>query len=215
MLLIIYLRPKYHINCIILTTYNELSRKEMYSSRIEWWINNTSLPIYVVDSSNNGFPELIEKYKSLDRLHIFVFDQTKYIRSKRFHQTKYEVLSLKMAYEHFEKEWQKYTCIIKITGKYVLPDLENELKEIPFKNDLILQYRHKLNWQNTEILGIKRQIYDHLLTWLSTAPGKLFERQLSSFLKINKNYKTYRIPLLYIPKDYKTATKQGFKYISL
>ena len=125
--------PKFHNPCIILTTYNEISRKEMYSKRIEWWLENTSLPIYVVDSSNNGFPDLLEKYKPLNRLQIFAFDQTKYIRGRRFHQTKYEVLSLKMAYEHFIKEWQKYTCIIKITGKYVLPDLESSLKEIPFK----------------------------------------------------------------------------------
>ena len=201
---------QYHKPCILLTTYNESSRTKMYEKRIEWWVENTKLPIYIVDSFNTGFDTLLEKYKSTNRLFCYKFDQKKFIRSRRFHQTKYEILSLKQAYEHFKSDWDKYTLIIKVTGKYVLPRFDTLIDEIPVENDFLVQYKHKIRWQNTEYLGFKLEKMLKILGELDDS--MVFERTLRPLLD---KYKTKRLGLIYIPKEYRTPTKQGFTYSSL
>ena len=182
----------------------------MYTKRIRWWLENSNLPIYVVDSNNKGFPELLDKYNSTNRLFIYYFDQNKYIidkNHKKNHQTKYELLSLKMAYEYYKEQWNEYSMIIKITGKYILPELENKLIKIPNNIDILLQYRHSKYWQNTELLGIANKTFLPLLNSLDDT--LLFEKIINLRLPY---YKTHRFKKLNIPKEYRTKTQKGFSY---
>ena len=204
------LTKKYHDICILLTTYNEESRTILYTKRIKWWINNTNLPIYIVDSNNIGFPELLDEYKKSKRIFCYSFNQNDYIKKNKYHQTKYELLSLKNAFNYFKDAWNQYTMIFKITGKYVLPELETKISTIPYNNDIVLQQRHKFKWQNTEIIGISKKIFMSLLNSLDD--NKIFEKII--FLELHK-YTTSRLDKLQIPVEFYTKTKKGYTYNSL
>ena len=43
---------------LLVTTYNVPSRTAMYESRLRWWLANTTLDLFVVDSAGRCFPTL-------------------------------------------------------------------------------------------------------------------------------------------------------------
>ena len=47
---------------LILTTYHSLERIPMYKERIIWWLDNSKLDLFIVDSNNSNFDYLPEKY---------------------------------------------------------------------------------------------------------------------------------------------------------
>lgn len=117
--------------CILLTTtvyintteyLNENNTPEVrlkqYIDSINKWIKFTDLNIYIVESSNYGFPE----YKNNPRVKVYTFKSENDINCKHCSATPYEAESILRAFNHFGLK--VYDKIIKITGKYYIPDME-------------------------------------------------------------------------------------------
>ena len=141
--------------CILLTTCvkrkgstpEETSKMlEIYKRSIDKWLE-TDLPIVVVDSSNYDFKEY-----SGTKLRV-----CKFICEETDSSSVSETLSILHATNNCH-HMQKYTHIIKITGRYYIDNFSSILKELENKSDLYLQDRNdpNLKWQHSEIFGFKK-----------------------------------------------------------
>lgn len=128
-------------------------RMSYYLEAIKNWLENTTLPIFIVESSNYTFPEFANT-----RLKVCSFNLT-----NQLGPSQYEAKSIKYAMEYFKEELQSYTHIMKVTGRYYL-NIEHILPTI--KNvDIILQsqYDDRINWNNSEIFGYRKGIENDFL----------------------------------------------------
>ena len=180
--------------CILLTMYigDDITRRSIYEDRVKKWLEQTNFEIFVVDSSGQY---LNQKNK---RLHQYSFKQEK--QFARSNPTIYERDSILNAFEYFKNYFINFDIIFKVTGKYFIPNLENQLKYIPKDAELILQNRSDTYGQNTEIIGIKTSLIKPIISLLNSRNN--FETTIS---KIKNNYKYYRLPSLKL-NDY---TKRG------
>ncbi len=138
------LNPKPLKCCILLTMYVN-NKKSLYENIVQRWLNETNLDIYIVDSSNTPL-SIIHP-----RLFPYHFKQTDDFAT--LEPSKYEVDSILKANQYFN--FKKYDMVIKVTGKYFIPDLERILHLIP-DTDMVVQCRtDTYGRQNTEILAIK------------------------------------------------------------
>lgn len=147
---------------LYLTKKDYKERKKLYLNVIDKWLNETSLEIYCVDSSNYDF-----KIKH-PRFHMYSFMYKN--KDADIGKTYGEVKSILNAYEYFKKQWKKdnLTYIIKITGRYYLESLEKWVKRKKYSNrDLWTQQEKDLpilhylanfilgDWTNSEIFVCK------------------------------------------------------------
>jgi len=117
---------------------NKNERLEIYLRSIKQWLSNTNFHIIVVDNNNYSYHELskeLEIYKN--RFEIFYYDEkilkdTKYLLNQPTKGIN-EIYAINYAFEN-SKLAQKSEFIIKVTGRYFLPDLENYLKTIDMTN---------------------------------------------------------------------------------
>lgn len=182
---------------LLLCTYNVGNRKDMYQDVIRWWMKNSSLDIYIVDSSNNIFDDDIEK--SCKTYH---FNQADYT-SNRGCSTTFEFVSYIQALILFEKEWNtNYDYIIKLTCKYTLPSLESILTEITdSSNDLFVQNIYDSSHTNTEIFIVKSTQFSTIVNDLrSVTPHCCLEARLH--IKLN-NYVFNRLGKIANTSNYK------------
>lgn len=128
-------------------------RMSYYLESIKNWLENTTLPIFIVESSNYTFPEFANS-----RLKVCSFNLTNQPGSSQ-----YEAKSIKYAMEYFKDDLKPYTHIMKITGRYYL-DIENILPRLN-NIDIILQYTHydNIKWNNSEIFGFRIGIENEFL----------------------------------------------------
>jgi len=123
--------------CLFQTNINE--RIETYLKSILNWLNNTKFNIILVDNSGYNFDELKQEcYIHYNRFEIITFDE------KTLNQSKYlinntdkgasELFAINYAYYNSKLIKQKPTeFIIKITGRFFIPDLENYLTKFDLK----------------------------------------------------------------------------------
>ena len=154
--------------CIILTTCVNVSkaagkyidntgekefRIKQYVDTINKYLKTTNFPLYVVESSGYTFPE----FKNNSRVYIYSFnmDATNHSFTNK---TPLEAISILNIYNYYNLA--KYKNIIKITGKYYIPNLESYLKNKDPNADIYVQsihrkYNNKYTYQACEILGFK------------------------------------------------------------
>lgn len=122
-------------NCaLILTTHANEDNFFMYNRVVNWWLSKTPVNIYVVNSST--FPLQLEDH---ERLTVVSFDQTKVDRRLKnwpeYYKTSLptlgEALSLAAVSKVMSHEIRDYKYVVKLTGKYILPDLPVALHELP------------------------------------------------------------------------------------
>jgi hypothetical protein len=132
-------------------------RMGYYLDSIKNWLDKTSLPIFIVESSNYTFPEFANT-----RLKVCSFNLT-----NEPGPSQYEAKSIKYAMEYFKDDLKPYTHIMKVTGRYFV-DIEKILPTLNNVN-IILQSSHNdsINWNNSEIfgfrIGIENQFLDPIL----------------------------------------------------
>ena len=167
------------------------SRLKIYRESINKWLNNTDLTIYIVESSNYDFPE----YKNNDRVKIFTFKSNNDINCKHCSATPYEAESILKAFRYFGLS--KYDKIIKVTGKYYIPDMKSLINGIPQNSDLYFQNQHNYDKkiQNSEIFGCKTKYLPEIMNLIikNSRLNMNFENTLYS-LTTNNKYKIYRFP---------------------
>jgi hypothetical protein len=188
--------------CILLTTtvnikttdylnpYNQpASRLAIYKTAIDKWLANTDFTIYVVESSNYGFPE----YRNNPRVKVFTFVSDLDINCKHCSATPYEAESILKAFNHFKLN--RYQKIIKVTGKYYIPGMDKLIKDIPDTADLYFQNLHddERKIQNSEIFGCRTSLLPTVMKLIidNSYINMNFESTLYS---IQSRYTIYRFP---------------------
>lgn len=117
--------------CLLLTMYANTDEKiRMYNFVLNEWLTKTNFDIFTVDSANSEmFKESTNK-----RWKPFSFLQEK----DAFKNSSFlELNSIEKCYNTYQKDFESYDYIFKLTGKYFLPDFENLLKYV--KDDIIIQ----------------------------------------------------------------------------
>lgn len=126
-------------------------RKNLYEKQIKKWLEYTSYPIYVVESSGYDFPNIEKKD---NRLKIFTHTNPTSLPSS----SQYEARSILYALENMNDVHDE-DYILKVTGRYFLPNIENSLKNTSKDKDIFLQiHRNKKDkFQNSEYFGMKKK----------------------------------------------------------
>lgn len=189
---------------ILFTMYNTPTKKYMYNDIIEYWVNDCKFPkdkLFLVDSGNMGIDSNLIPLKNQH-----IFNQNKNVRGGH-EQAMSEIISIENAINSLDFGDVEY--IIKITGKYKLPDLCN----VNLDGDLIVQSAKTIfelldNKTRSEIVGIKKDIIHDFVDKLKRNPKKLFEQRLKS---IQKDYKVTKFPKLLNEAKYKTGAGKYLK----
>lgn len=148
--------------CILLTTAIGVGnqseyRKNLYLKQIEKWVTNTNYFIFIVESTGNGHLFNNMKNQNINRIDIISINLEKNSSSSIL-----EALSLKEAVNHINNTniGKEITHILKVTGRYFLPNIQNSLENVTHDLDFYIQIHtnHKINWQNTEYYGIRKNL---------------------------------------------------------
>jgi hypothetical protein len=147
-------------------------RKGLYTKQINKWLQNTPFHIVIIESSGYEFPEI-----SHERLHKYTFQITRKINSS----SQYEAESILYVLEKIKNTnfLKNCTHILKVTGRYFLENIEQELNKKTPNFDLYLQIHRRNNWQNSEYYGIKKELFEPLA--ISVKENGLFEVKLFDF----------------------------------
>ena len=122
--------------CLLLTMHCLPGSIAQHSRTLQRWINETSLPIYIVDSAG-------ENALAMDnpRVHYYCFKQR--VPEVQQHSSVVERDRIIRAAEHFALELSQYDLVCKVTGSYFLKQLESTLSCVPAGTDVVLQFnRH-------------------------------------------------------------------------
>jgi hypothetical protein len=134
-------------------------RIQLYERQIRKWLHETNLHIFLIENSDYTYDTI--KHKRFHPMNV-LFDR-KYKSSSQ-----YEARSILYAIEKIKetKFFIKCTHILKVTGRYFLKDIENELDQKGTKFDLYLQNKRDefLKWQNTEYYGIRKEYIEEMVT---------------------------------------------------
>jgi len=109
-------------------------RIQTYLKSIQQWLNNTQFYIVVVENSGYTFPELDEEkemYK--DRFEIITLDETIEPPHLRNHSCK-GVSELFSIYYAFKTSKIRSSFMIKVTGRFFIPELEEYLMQQDLTN---------------------------------------------------------------------------------
>jgi len=189
-------KQPFNINkwCILLTTcVNRKSqtpeqRKEIlsiYQRSISDWLTKTTLPICVVDSSDYPFNEFADT-----RLIV-----VHYTCKETGSSTISESISILHALEH-SKELKAYEYIVKITGRYYIPNMKETLENIPYSYDLYLQATRTPDLQNSEVFGFKRILADDIFIPLADKTDTLIMEERLWNISHTGKYTSYVLPYL-------------------
>jgi len=184
--------------CVLLTTCtitksingigNEEERIKMYNEVINNYLNKTSINIYIVNSSGYTFPE----FKNNPRIFIYSYIQeNKYLR---YPVSYHEATSILKAFDYLNLN--KFEYIIKITGRYFIPNINDIISKIPLGTELIFQNKDNsfilTFYQNSEIFGCKSSLLKNIMKTIINNNYISFEQIITllsfkyKYTKINK-----------------------------
>jgi hypothetical protein len=183
--------------CILLTTcvnpsytQNKLDkRKEIYTDVINKYLTFTNFDIYVVESSGYTFPE----FENNPRVKVYSYKN--YLKYSKYllllnNPSPLEATSIINAISHFNLN--EYQYVIKITGRYFIPNINEILNTIPIGADLILQNNQHIFYQHTEIFGCKTKYFKNIMEFIKNY-NLVINFEIAVFLYSIK-YKYYRLP---------------------
>lgn len=172
---------------LLLTMHCTTEKLYMYLDVLNLWLNKSNFLIYTVDSANHP----MFKTSNHPRWRALSFDQG--IDTGPC----YSILELN-AIARSEKyfDWSQHDLVIKVTGKYFLPNLENIISYIPNDTHLVLQRKSNvfIKYQNSELYAFKPGYAQKLQKNFN---GKGSEQSLYEFAKRCKE-KCLRFPSLKI-----------------
>jgi hypothetical protein len=190
---------KHHTNngeknkwCVLLTTAikvhdeneNETNyRKQLYLEQLQKWIDNTNYTIFIVESTGNGifFDEIANQYS--DRIRLVPLKLEKSTSSSFL-----EAKSIKevMHFMQTTTDADKFTHILKVTGRYFLNNIQCVLENTVQGADVYVQIHtnHDIRWQHTEYYGIKKELLLRLAEDVIQTVN-FFEKSFYSFIVSN------------------------------
>ena len=162
-------------------------RLKLYTDSINKWLKYTNFDIKIVESSDYPF----NQYKSNPRVQVYSFKSDKTYTCKACPQTPYEAESILLAFKNMNLS--RYDKIIKVTGKYFLPNFEKYVNDIPNNAEIFFQNSTSFNMQNSEFFGCKTKFLEEIMNLIfeNSKKDMNFEQTLYS---IKDKYKVYRFP---------------------
>lgn len=129
--------------------------------QIAQWASKSTLPIFVIESSGIGFPELEEK--EYPNLHVIPKD----IHYNGTSSSIGEALSLIEAakkMDEYKEIMSGKNYIMKVTGRYYFEGAKEVIDKLKIGKDFYVQrhFNDVITWQNTEYLGIKKELLPEL-----------------------------------------------------
>jgi len=191
---------------------NSEKRLLIYKKSIQNWLEKTDLVLFIVDSTGYKY----EEYSTNQRIKICSFVGDIVSNCKGCDSTVYEADSILKAFEYFK--FSEYDFIIKITGKYFIPNINNLISVVPPDTDLIFQSRSILHifflQQPCEIFGCKTKHLENIMNKVLqiSKKSKNFEYTLDG-LNDKGEYKIYRLPEIKL--DYPVQRGDGITKTSL
>jgi hypothetical protein len=170
---------------IVLTTCvnDDPKRKSIYVDRINKYLQFTKVNLYIVESSGYTFPE----YEGNPRIKVYSFKG-----EKKGSSSEMELDSLTKIIDRYNL-WS-YDIVLKITGKYYVPNIEYIVNLITDDIDIVLQNTKNGSSQNSEIFGARPKYYKELNEFVQQK--RIFEDSIPLL-----RGKRYRLPKIYL-KDF-------------
>lgn len=157
-------------------TYDHAYREELYPAQVSRWLDETNLPIFVVESSGNG--QIFDKFKDNKRFSVVSFTQKTVSSSSEGESASMKFLLSELESSN-DKNFQECTHILKVTGRYFLPGIEEALRNAESNVDILLQIHKTENWQNSEYFGMSKSLLHQFID--SYPEGGIMEEYLYSF----------------------------------
>jgi len=165
------------------------NRLIMYNNVINDYLQKTNLDIYIIESSGYSF----NYFDNNPRIRICSFISDNHIYCKKCEATPFEAESILYALKYFNLK-DTFKNIIKITGRYYIPNLDNLIMDIPEDADIFFQYTKKYNQQSSEIFGCKTIHLENIMNDIIKNSKNNMNFEKSIFKLNNSNYKNYRFP---------------------
>lgn len=131
---------------------------DLYAKQLGRWLNETQLPIYFVDASGVGIPQLRGKFRNFTTI---LGNQLAWDDRMKGSSSSMEACSLLIALRalQLEKSFLSATHVLKVTGRYFLEGVEEVIDDLDPNKDLFVQrhFNDKIKWQNSEYFGIKKE----------------------------------------------------------
>ncbi len=163
------------------------NRKNTYIKSLKKWLKNTNLKIVMIDNS------VINNVKDIELMQNKRFELIKYPMDSEIEMSK-GFLESKSILEAIKRSklMKNSTHIVKVTGRYFVPNLEKELNKITINTDYI--HQNKKNY--CEIFGFKKELAQNIL---NDVPKQV---HLEDYLeKKRKKFKNlHKLPILPIQK---------------
>jgi len=140
--------------------FDESYRKDLYMKQLTRWLEETELPIVVVESSGTDWIPSTLKTKWKHRLQFYTFELQETVNSSVAEAQSLQYVFAKL---RNDQNYNTSSHILKVTGRYFLPNIENKL-EVDQEHDvydLYLQHhRHdEVQWHNCEYIGMKKKLW--------------------------------------------------------
>jgi len=173
------------VNANAVTKYTHtLSRKirlAYYHLALSDWLNTTNFTIFVVESSGHTFNISHPRFYQYS----LILPPKSCVTSSQAEATSI----LNATNSHI---LDCYDFIIKITGKYFVPNLATHLSKVPGDTDVILQSIRG----NSELFGFKRKLANELLSPL-LAGKKLFEERIKE-IRLSGKFKLHKLQRIWL-----------------
>lgn len=143
------------------TTSQKAQRAEMYERVIRFYLDHTDLAVRVVESSGHVFPIAHPRF----RQYTFVQSPDAFSSSSQA-----EADAIVRA-SQCPGLLDGYTRIVKLTGKYMLPDLGHAVRHVPDRARIV--YRYQFIWddgQGCELFACDRELLEPIFDMVRRSP---------------------------------------------
>lgn len=196
-------------------------RKKLYEETIMLWLTCTNLDIYVMESSGSTLD-----IPNHPRINMYSFTIPNDI--VQGNSSIGEAMSIQKAMEYFGLV-EKYEFIVKVTGRYFVPELESFVNNVlsisrPIPSFLFQQYKRNLifsvifqdyirgkNRQPSEIFGFKSNLYKVFTDRIINHTTHLMEESLHE-MSSHPSMTIYRMPKLKLHKPVKRGGDRRLMY---
>lgn len=180
---------------------NEKEKISLYVNKVRKWLECTKLKIVLIENSGYTFPELPENNERFEKI-TFTYKNIPAIDSHNLLYSKskgyQEIYAIRYAF--FNSQLLKSaTHIIKITGRYFLPNFEEIINKSVNKNTLFIKQREE---NKCEIVGCKSNIFDYHFRYPPLDPyvEYHYSNQIKKYFTVNPQKKVSNRFILTLPK---------------
>jgi len=160
---------------------NKQDRTQTYLKSIQQWLDKTTFTIVLVENSGYLFDELDDlREQYADRFETVIFDEATCKEAMHLRNNKSkgasELFAIQYAYKH-ANACKRADFIIKITGRFFIPELETYLSSITIQDYMALIQHDPLR---CEMIGARQDVFSMIF----------HERMTNHFGKINGRAET-------------------------